>query len=105
MTKNPFYNALAAVGYITLVVSLMTWATSNSGPDKPFFAPLAALSLLTLSVAVMSYVFFYEPFKMYFDNQKDEAIRLFIKTVGIFGVITFLILIFVFWGVDKLVDL
>ena len=43
------------------------------------------LALLVLSVAVMAFLFGYEPFKLYFDNKRGEAIRFFAKTLGFFA--------------------
>ena len=92
MTRNPFYNALAAATYILLVVSFMQY-TAGGKPDDSFFVPLAVLSLFTLSAAVMGYIFFYEPFKLYFNGQKEEAVKLFGKTLGVFAFITLALLI------------
>ena len=52
----------------------------------PMLIPILMLSLFTLSAAVMSIIFFYEPFRMYFDGQKQEAVTLVVKTVGYFAV-------------------
>lgn len=84
MTKNPFYNALAAASYIILVV-LGINAMSSVAPEDNLLMPMAALSLLVLSVCVMGFVFFYEPFRMYFDGKRKEALSLFGRTVAIFS--------------------
>lgn len=85
MTKNPFYNALAAVAYIVLVV-LGINTISRLAPVDNILMPMAALSLLVLSVCVMAFVFFFEPFRMYFDGKRSEALSLFGKTVVIFAI-------------------
>lgn len=85
MTKNPFYNALAAIAYIVIVV-LGINSMSRVAPEDNILMPMAALSLLVLSVCVMGYVFFFEPFRMYFDGERREALFLFGKTVAIFSV-------------------
>ncbi|MFA5134530.1 MAG: hypothetical protein WC505_01945 [Patescibacteria group bacterium] len=96
MTKNPFLNALAAGAYIVLVVGIMTYMGKlNGGQDQEFITPLAVLSLFTLSAAVMGYLFLYQPFKLYFNNEKEAAVKLFLKTVAIFGVMTACILVVV----------
>lgn len=84
MTKNPFYNAFAAAGYIILVV-LGINSMSRFAPEDNILMPMAALSLLVLSVCVMGFVFFFEPFRMYFDGKRAEALALFGKTVAIFA--------------------
>lgn len=86
MTKNPFINALLAAGYICGLVSLMTlFVDSEVEHLVPMLIPILMLSLFTLSTAVMGMIFFYEPFRMYFDGQKAEAFSLVLKTVGCFA--------------------
>ncbi len=53
-----------------------------------YIMPVMVISLFTLSAAVMGYIFLYQPIRMYFDNKKEEAVSLFLKTVGSFGAIT-----------------
>lgn len=84
MTKNPFYNALAAAAYIVLIV-LGINTMSRVAPEDNILMPMAALSLLVLSVCVMGYVFFFEPFRMYFDGKRTEALSLFGRTVAFFA--------------------
>lgn len=72
--------------------------TQKNKPDT-FFAPITFLSLLTLSVAVMAYLFFYQPLQLFMTGKKKEAVELFIKTVGIFGVFTAGVLILLLSGV------
>ena len=99
MSKNPFINALGASGYIVLVASIMR-IVSQTQANKPdtFFAPVAFLSLLTLSVVVMAYLFFYQPLQLFIEGKKKQAIDLFVKTAGIFAVITVIVSILVFSG-------
>lgn len=98
MTKNPFINAVSALGYIVFIVLVMTWGTKMApGPDT-FMAPLAAVSLFTLSAAVMGYLFCFQPIQLYFDGKKKPAVELFLKTVGIFGLMTAVILTLLFTG-------
>lgn len=98
MTKNPLINALCASGYIVLIITVMTFVTKplQNKPDT-FFAPVVALSLLTLSVAVMAFLFFYQPLMLFIDGKKKEAINFFVKTVGIFALITIVAVILLFF--------
>jgi len=93
MSKNPIINALGASAYIIFIVSVMTFVTQplRNKPDT-FFAPITFLSVLTLSVVVMGFLFFYQPLMLFIDGKKKEAINLFIKTLGVFGVITAVVL-------------
>lgn len=99
MTKSPLLNASAAMGYIILVVTVMTFVTRPLR-DKPdtFFAPITALTVLTLSVAVMAYLFFYQPVMLFIEGKKKQAVDLFVKTVGIFAVFTVIVLILLSTG-------
>ncbi len=99
MTKNPVVNALSASAYIILVVSVMTAVTQplKNKPDT-FFAPITVLFVLTLSVAVMAFMFFYQPLLLFIEGKKKDAVNLFVKTVGIFAVITAVVLILLFSG-------
>src|SRR3990167_546766 len=98
MSKNPLINALSASAYIILVVSVLTFVTQplKNKPDT-FFAPITVLFVLTLSVAVMAYLFFYQPLLLFIEGKKKEAVDLFVKTVGIFAVLTGVILILLFY--------
>ncbi|OGD84112.1 hypothetical protein A2572_03225 [Candidatus Collierbacteria bacterium RIFOXYD1_FULL_40_9] len=100
MNKNPVANALGAASYIFVVVSLMNFVTRPLR-DKPdtFFAPISALFVLTLSAAVMAYLFFYQPILLLIEGKKIEAVNFFVKTVGIFGAVTGLVLFLLYLGV------
>lgn len=102
MIKKAIINALGASGYIVLIVSVMT-LISNTQSNKPdtFLAPIVFLSLLTLSVTVMGYIFFYQPVQLIILGKKKEGIELFTKTIGIFAVITLLVLGLLFSGLIK----
>src|SRR3989344_6774076 len=96
MSKNPFVNALLAIVYITVVASIMYYGPQISGPVDGIIAPVAVLSLLVLSASVMGYLFFYNPVRMYLDGSKEDAVKLFLKTIGVFACITVLIFIALF---------
>ena len=96
MTRNPFLNALAASLYIVVVASALFYVPKFVGPVDSVLAPIAMLSLFVLSAAVMGYVFCYEPLQLFLEGSKKEAADLFVKTVGIFAVITLFIFCILF---------
>jgi hypothetical protein len=98
MTKNAFINALAASLYIVFIALVMFFGTKFTGPNDSIIAPMAVISLFTLSAAVMGYLFLYQPAQLYFDNKKKQAVSLFLQTVGVFGVITVILLLLLFSG-------
>lgn len=99
MSKNPIINAFGAAAYIILVVSVMTFVTTplRNKPDT-FLAPITMLFVLTLSVAVMAYLFFYQPLQLFIEGKKKEAVDFFVKTLGIFALITVVVLGLLFSG-------
>jgi len=99
MTKNPLFNAFAALVYIILVALVMRYM---NGPVEAsagnFLVPVMVLSIFTLSAAVMGYLFLSQPLRMYLDGNKQGGVRLFLQTVGVFAVITVLVLLAVSAG-------
>jgi len=95
MTKNPLYNAIAASVYIIIVVFAMNFVfkyETNEGIAS-FITPIMMLSLFTLSAAMMGYIFCYQPLRLFLEVEKEKAVKLFVKTVGIFAIITFSIVL------------
>ena len=92
MSKNPFYNAIAAAGYIVVIASIMFYGSQFLGPNSTVIIPITMLSLFVLSAAVMSYLFVYQPAIMYLDGEKQAGVKLFAQTVGVFACITILFL-------------
>lgn len=84
MPKNPYIHAAAAAFYIVAIVLIMSSFTDNAVPFE-ILIPIAMLSLFVLSAAVMGYLFLAEPFRLYMENQKQEAIVFFGKTVAAFA--------------------
>lgn len=95
MTKNPLYNALAASAYIVLLVFLMNFESKIQISENiaSFIMPIIMLSLFTLSAAMMGYIFCYQPLRLFLEGEKEKAVKLFLKTVGIFGIITLTIVL------------
>ena len=100
MSKNPYLNALLASAYIAVVASFMYFGSQNAGGVDSVLAPIAMLSLLVLSVATMGYLFFYQPAQLFMAGRAAEAGAFFLKTVGVFALVTFifLALLFIFPG-------
>lgn len=88
MTKNPIINAFSATLYIVVVVSLLFYFSTFKGMDNSILIPMSILSLFVLSAAVMGYIFVYNPLQLFLEGKKEEAVGLFLKTVGTFALIT-----------------
>jgi len=89
MTKNPFINALSAVAYIAVFVSVIFYAGDfiEHSVEDSIFAPIAFLSMFVFSAATMGYIFLSQPLQMFLEGQKKEAIDLFLKTLLTFGAV------------------
>ncbi len=93
MTKNPLINAAGAITYIIVLANLMNFMSKNT--KDSFITPVLVLSMLTLSAAAMAYFFFFQPFQLFFDNKKKQAIDLAFKSFAALAGFTVLILVLV----------
>ena len=86
MIKNPYLNAFMALGYIGLIILVMnkTSSIARNTPDT-LLAPVTMLSLLVLSASIMAILFFYEPIRLFLENQKKQALSFLIKIVSTFA--------------------
>lgn len=93
MKWNPFLSALAAASYIAAVGLFMQFIQSlrHDTPDT-LLDSMGVLSLFVFSAAVMAFLFFYQPILRLIENKKTEAVSYFLKTLGIFGVLTIVVL-------------
>jgi hypothetical protein len=99
MTRNPILNALAAVGYIVVVASIVFYGPTAADDPDTVIVPITMISLFTLSAAVMGYIFLSQPLRLYLDGKKQAAVSLFIRTVVIFAGVTALLLLALFSGI------
>jgi len=93
MKWNPLLNALAASAYIGTVVLFLHFIESvrRDTPDT-ILDGLGVISLFVFSAAVMAFLFFYQPALRLIDNKRSEAVTYFLQTLGIFGLITVVVL-------------
>jgi len=92
LVLNSLVNALGIMLYVSLVVALMNHASRLSAKMPGFLGPVAFLLLFVLSAAVTGTLFLGEPVLFYFNDQKKEAIKLFLYTLG--WLILILVLVF-----------
>lgn len=88
MTKQPLLNAGTAALYIIAVVSFLFYMDPDHIEIPTILVPIVMLSILVLSVLVLSYIFFLKPVQMYFDGEKNAAVKLFVQSVAAFAAIT-----------------
>ena len=96
MKWNPVFNAVAALAYIGGVALFMNFITAvrHDTPDT-LLDVVGVLSLLTFSAAMMAFLFFYRPVALLIEHKKTEAVAYFLKTLGIFGLLTIAVLVLV----------
>ena len=94
MKWNPFMNAAASAAYIGAVALFMQFIESirHDTPDT-LLDGMGFISLFVFSAAVMAFLFFYQPALRLIENKKTEAVSYFVQTLGIFGVITIVVLV------------
>jgi hypothetical protein len=85
MNNSPLINAAAALLYIVALVLFIFYGLGSLDGEDTVLAPIAMLSLFTLSAAVMGYLFLLEPARLLLGGQREEGVRLFVRTVGYFA--------------------
>ena len=93
MTKNPIINAIVAIAYIAVVALFMNFMSDRVEDSQSFLAPVVFISIFTLSAAIMGYIFLYQPLQLFLSDDKKGGVKLFLQTIGIFAVITIIIII------------
>lgn len=87
MRPNPYLHAFAAAAYIVLIVFVVNSFTSIEAIQQSLYIPIAVLSLFVLSAATMAYLFGYEPYRLYTDGMRGEALAFFVKTLVTFALL------------------
>jgi hypothetical protein len=93
--KKSFYNAICAFSYISAAVFLLFRLQNPNVPDdKSIIVPMAILSLFVLSVAMMGYFFVWGPLELVIEGKKEESVKYFFTTIGIFVGMAFLVILY-----------
>lgn len=95
MRLNPFFNAGIAAAYVWGVEILIHFLSPPPNTPDTFLTSIIAISLLVFSVALMGFLFFYHPVALMLENKKEEAVSYFLKTLGAFGAIVFVVIVVV----------
>jgi hypothetical protein len=93
--QRSFLNALGTVAYVSLISLVMSQGSKIFGEKDTAVTPIAALTLFVLSAAVTGGLVVGKPLLMYIENQKTEAVKLFIYTLcwlGLFAIILFTVM-------------
>ena len=76
-----FLNALGVTAYVAIIGTVMTNGERIFGEINKATGPIAFLMLFVLSAAVTGSLVLGKPILMYLNNQKSEAVKLFIYTL------------------------
>jgi len=87
--------AVVVIGYIVLVAWIMNLAPILFGRISGIWGPVAFLLLFVLSAAITGALVLGKPILLYLEGAKQEAVKLFIYTIGFLAgalILAFLIL-------------
>ncbi len=82
LVQRSLLNALGTIAYVSVVATIMQNGERIFGNINQTLAPIAFLTLFVLSAGVTGGLVLGKPVLMYLDNQKKEAIKLFLYTLG-----------------------
>jgi len=82
LIKSSLRNALATAVYVAIVALIMQNAEKIFGTMRNIIGPIAFLLLFVTSAAITGFLVLGQPIMLYSDNQKHEAVKLFIYTVA-----------------------
>ena len=81
LIQRSFLNALGTAAYVAVVATIMQNGEKIFGGKSSIVGPISFLMLFVLSASITSGLVLGKPFLMYLNNQKSEAVRLFIYTI------------------------
>jgi heme O synthase-like polyprenyltransferase len=90
--KSSLRNSLATAAYVVIVVLIIHNAEKVFGTMRNIVGPIAFLLLFVTSAAITGFLVLGQPIMLYFDNQRSEAVKLFIYTVAWLFVFTIIAL-------------
>jgi heme O synthase-like polyprenyltransferase len=90
--KSSLRNSLATAAYVVIVVLIIHNAEKVFGTMRNIIGPIAFLLLFVTSAAITGFLVLGQPIMLYFDNQRSEAVKLFIYTVAWLFVFTIIAL-------------
>jgi hypothetical protein len=82
LIKTSLRNSLGTAVYVVIVALIINNAEKIFGTMKNIIGPIAFLLLFVTSAAITGFLVLGQPIMLYFDNQKREAVKLFIYTVA-----------------------
>ena len=81
LLQRSFLNALGTIAYVSVIATIMQNGDKIFGRINQTLAPIAFLTLFVLSAGVTGGLVIGKPVMLFLNNQKTEAIKLFIYTL------------------------
>jgi len=82
LIRSSLRNSLATSVYVVIVALIIHNAENVFGTMSNIIGPIAFLLLFVTSAAITGFLVLGQPIILYFDNQKSEAVKLFIYTAA-----------------------
>ena len=82
LVKIGMRNSLATTVYVVIVAVILNNGERIFGTMKNIIGPVAFLLLFVTSAAITGFLVLGQPIMLYVDNQRRDAIRLFIYTLA-----------------------
>lgn len=82
LIKSSLRNSLATAVYVAIVALIIYNAEKVFGTMRNIIGPIAFLLLFVTSAAITGFLVLGQPIMLYFENQKREAVKLFVYTVA-----------------------
>ncbi len=93
LIQRSLLNALGTITYVSVVVTVMRNGEKIFQNINQSLAPIAFLTLFVLSAAVTGGLVLGKPVMLYLNNQKSDAIKMFIYTLCWLGLAVVILLI------------
>lgn len=94
LVKQGLLQAIGVTVYCSLVGLVMWKGDEIFGKVDTFISPIVALLMLSVSALICGLLVFYKPYKLFFENKKEEAVNVVLSTA-----ISLFIILLILFGV------
>lgn len=93
--QHAMINALGTAFYVAIVASFMYFFSQGNPDGNPtILIPITMLMIFVFSAAFTGFLILGKPIMWYIDGKKKEALSLLLYTLGMFFIITIIVLSF-----------
>jgi len=103
LIQRSLLNALGTIAYVSIVVTIMQNGERIFNGMNQITAPIAFLTLFVLSAAITGGLVVGKPVMLFLENQKSDAIKLFIYTLCWLALAVVILLVYSsFTGIQRI---